>query len=279
MKRKWMTVLAVVLMVCLAASVAAFTACGGSSGVNVGEEQPLDDPLATPSDFTVSENGDYSFSAVENANYYYLTIYRADDATLTSDYLKMLKIDTVSGKTTYSGNIVDDLGFTDPGYYSIQLVAYPVRGSSSDHSYRALATYGKTGTIAKPVVTEKKEVVNQNPFGGTSTSITGGIAYDNNYGNSAPLVIALDNKEELEGGKLRVEVFSDEAMTKSVMSEDIVITCANDEVVTKTLISKDETSTFYMRLTGIGDGEYTTPAMTESVTWSGTIYTLSKITY
>lgn len=269
-----------ILLAALIMGLASFCGCdGGSGGVNVGEEETLENPLSTPEDFTVSASGDYSFSAVENADYYYLTIYRADDATPQSDYLKLQKINSSSGQSSYSGNIQSDLGFTDPGFYSVQLVAYPVRGSDYDHSYRSLATYGKEGTIEAPVVTPYKEEEVSTPFGGTQLQKSGGIAYDNNYGDNAPLVIALDNKEKLEGGKLRVEVFSDQEMKNNVMTEDVVVSCTQDEVITKTLIAKDETSTFYVRLTALGDGTYTTPVQTESVQWSGTFYTLSKITY
>ena len=268
------------LLASLVLGLAAFCGCdGGSGGVNVGKEEELENPLEAPGDFTVAENGDYSFDAVENADYYYLTIYRADDATPQSDYIKLQKIDTVSGQTSYSGNIAEDLGFTDPGFYSVQAVAYPVRGSSFDHSYRSLATYGKAGVIETPSVTPYKEEEVSTPFGGAQMQKSGGIAYDNNYGDNAPLVIALDNKEKLEGGKLRVEVFADESLTENIMTEEMAVSCTQADVITKTLISKDETSTFYVRLTALGDGTYITPAQTESVVWSGTFYTLSKITY
>lgn len=264
--------------VCCFGTALTFAACGQTDNVNVGREEELENPLATPTNFSLTEDGSYSFDGVENANYYYLTIYRAEDATPDSDYLKLQKIANVSGKSTYSGNIVTDLSFTDPGYYSVQVVAYPVTGSDYDHSYRAFATYGKEGTIEQPQVQEYKEEIVQMPFG-EQKNVSGGIAYDNNYGDNAPIVIALSNKDALNGAKLKVEVFSDEALKNNVMTEELVISCTQKEVVTKTLIKKDETTKFYVRLTALGDGTYVTPAMTEPVLWSGTFYTLSKITY
>lgn len=277
--KHWLqTVVVGLLTVCFVGASLAAAGCTPGTSVNVGQEETLDNPIATPTNFSVAEDGSYSFDAVENANYYYLAIYRAEDATPDSDYLKLEKINAVSGKNSYSGNIVTDFSFTDPGYYSVQLVAYPVMGSAYDHSYRAFATYSKEGTIEAPAVEEYKEETVETPFG-TQLSVSGGIAYDNNYGDNAPLVIALKNKDALNGGKLKVEVFTDAALTNNVLTEEVVITCMQQEIITKTLIAKNESSTFFVRLTGIGDGIYVTPVKTEPVLWSGTFYTISKVTY
>lgn len=280
MNKKFLkNVLTGVSVLCMLFGSLAFASCEKKESVNVGKEEQLENPLDTPDGFTVSADGEYTFNAVENANYYYLTIYRAEDATPDSDYLVLTKINSSSGKTSYGGNITTDIGFTDPGFYSVQVVAYPVTGSSYDHSYRAFATYGKEGTLETPKITPYKEETQTNSSGQQQLVRSGGIAYDNNYGDEAPLVIALDNKDALNGCLLRIEVFSDAAMTSSVMKEELPVTCKTADVITKTLIPKKEDVTYYVRVTALGDGKYLTPAATESATWEGTFYTLSKITY
>ena len=94
--------------------------------------------LDAPADFTLSKNGDYSFTGVANADYY-LVYFCAPDATGT-------------GGETYSGNI-DDLVQYGYGEYLVKVFAFPsLNDSAHSMSPAATATYSFSGAQDAPVV-------------------------------------------------------------------------------------------------------------------------------
>ena len=129
---------------------ASSTSAGGSAT----ESQSTAAKLDAPADFTLSENGDYSFTGVANADYY-LVYFCAPDATGDSDpfLFSSNSIDaTGTGGETYSGNI-DDLVQYGYGEYLVKVFAFPsLNDSAHAMSTAATATYSFSGAQDAPVV-------------------------------------------------------------------------------------------------------------------------------
>ena len=118
------------------------------------ESQNAAAKLDTPADFTLSENGDYSFTGVANADYY-LVYFCAPDATSDSDpfLFSSNSIDaTGTGGETYSGSI-DDLVQYGYGEYLVKVFAFPsLNDASHAMSTAATATYSFSGAQDAPVI-------------------------------------------------------------------------------------------------------------------------------
>lgn len=108
-------------------------------------------PLDTPGDFTVDDDGNYSFSGVENADYY--LIYMYDENTDSDSYTYMSSSIEEDGSGTYTGNLSD---FTQYAYsdYRIEVLAYPsVTDDEHDTSEAATAEIHATGEVSDPEFT------------------------------------------------------------------------------------------------------------------------------
>ncbi|EDM97791.1 hypothetical protein BACCAP_04266 [Pseudoflavonifractor capillosus ATCC 29799] len=118
------------------------------------ESQSTAAKLDTPADFTLSENGDYSFTGVANADYY-LVYFCAPDATGDSDpflFSSNSIAATGTGGETYSGNI-DDLVQYGYGEYLVKVFAFPsLNDSAHAMSTAATASYSFSGAQDAPVV-------------------------------------------------------------------------------------------------------------------------------
>ena len=118
------------------------------------ESQNAAAKLDTPADFTLSENGDYSFTGVANADYY-LVYFCAPDATGDSDpflFSSNSIAATGTGGETYSGNI-DDLVQYGYGEYLVKVFAFPsLNDSAHAMSTAATATYSFSGAQDAPVI-------------------------------------------------------------------------------------------------------------------------------
>ncbi|MEQ2442503.1 hypothetical protein WMO64_03365 [Pseudoflavonifractor sp. CLA-AP-H29] len=129
---------------------ASSTSAGGSAT----ESQSTAAKLDAPADFTLSENGDYSFTGVANADYY-LVYFCAPDATGDSDpflFSSNSIAATGTGGETYSGNI-DDLVQYGYGEYLVKVFAFPsLNDSAHAMSTAATATYSFSGAQDAPVV-------------------------------------------------------------------------------------------------------------------------------
>lgn len=110
--------------------------------------------LDTPGDFTLDENGNYSFAGVENADYYLLYFCAPDaindgDAFLySSDALKA----TDDDGEIYEGN-VDDLLQYGYGEYLVKVFAFPnVNDSEHEVSAAATTSFSCSGNQDAPVI-------------------------------------------------------------------------------------------------------------------------------
>ena len=106
--------------------------------------------LATPTDFTVDENGSYSFTGVEDAEYYQLYFC---DPTATGDddsYIYTSGPINANSSNTYSGNCADEFSYAF-GSYLAKVYAFPDL-TDKDHSMSkpATAEYSYSGNQSAP---------------------------------------------------------------------------------------------------------------------------------
>ena len=110
--------------------------------------------LDAPGSFTLSENGDYSFTGVAGADYY-LVYFCAPDATGDSDAF-LFSSDSIpaagEGGEVYEGN-VDDLVRYGYGEYLVKVFAFHnLNDSTHAMSTAATATYSFSGAQDAPVI-------------------------------------------------------------------------------------------------------------------------------
>lgn len=117
-------------------------------------EEGSGNELDAPGDFTLDEDGNYSFTGVENADYYLMYFCEPDavddgDAFLFSSNT----LDAVGdGGETYTGN-VDDLLQYGYGEYLVKVFAFPnVNDSEHTMSTAATATFVCSGAQDAPVI-------------------------------------------------------------------------------------------------------------------------------
>ena len=99
--------------------------------------------LLAPGNFTVNEDGSYSFDAVENAQYYYIYVYAngtTKDATAQSEKI------TEDGSGTYTGNLSDFANLTYQDW-TVRVVAYPDADGEKKPSPASSVTYTKAGEV------------------------------------------------------------------------------------------------------------------------------------
>lgn len=106
--------------------------------------------LATPTDFTVDENGSYSFTGVEDAEYYLLYFC---DPTATGDddsYIYTSGPINANSSNTYSGSCADEFSYAF-GSYLAKVYAFPDL-TDKDHSMSkpAIAEYSYSGNQSAP---------------------------------------------------------------------------------------------------------------------------------
>lgn len=125
-----------------------------TSGKNSDSKESDADKLATPTDFTLDADGNYSFTGVENADYY--LIYFCDtEATGDSDaflYSSDSIAATGEGGESYTGNINDILKY-GYGEYLVKVYAFPSM-NDTEHSLSSAATasFVSTGAQDAPVI-------------------------------------------------------------------------------------------------------------------------------
>ena len=103
--------------------------------------------LDTPSSFSISEDGTYSFSGVDNASAYIMYAYASSDSE-NAAYTKTIEAD---GSSTYTGNMSDLFSFAYDAY-TIELVAYASRTSSYSDSDGVQVSYTVTGELSAPQI-------------------------------------------------------------------------------------------------------------------------------
>ena len=100
--------------------------------------------LAAPANFTVDENGNYSFDGVENAQYYYVYVY--SDATGVEAVAQSEQIPE-NGSASYSGSLSDFANLTYQTW-NVRVVAYPdYENSDYTASPEAKCDYAVSGAV------------------------------------------------------------------------------------------------------------------------------------
>lgn len=106
-------------------------------------------PLGTPANWTVAEDGSYSFSSVENAGYYIIYLYDKQSGSSSFAYMSA-NIDE-DGSATHSGMLSDLFDYAY-GLYDAQCIAYPALGlSDMKKSEPAACDFSRIGEVSEPV--------------------------------------------------------------------------------------------------------------------------------
>ena len=101
------------------------------AGSGSSEAPAAADPLPTPTDFVMGEDGTYSFAGVEGADYYLLYFCAPDTADGDSSFLYSSEpIPSDHGAGTYAGSYLDILQAAY-GEYLARIVAFPAIGDNS----------------------------------------------------------------------------------------------------------------------------------------------------
>lgn len=136
--------------------VAEVTSLWAASQKNEIEENDTDagNRLESPGNFVLSEDGSYSFTGVENAEYY-LMYFCAEEAVNDGDAF-IYSSDTIdatgNGGETYSGNISDLLQY-GYGKYLVKVFAFPsVNDSEYSMSAAATARFTCSGAQDAPII-------------------------------------------------------------------------------------------------------------------------------
>lgn len=198
------------------------------------DEDSTKTALSAPESFTVDTDGSYSFSAVENADYYIVYMYDANSED--EEYLYISSNIEDDGSSSYSGTLTE-LGYAY-GDYRVEVIAYPEVG---DETYRksdaSSVEFVCSGEVADPEVSFLWD-----GFEGTFT-------------------IQLSN-------------FSDYSASAYPDLLTVTLTNESDssDVVTVTIEDMDpEDDTWYTSTTEVTEG--TTYAVTASVEWDEVIVT------
>lgn len=109
-----------------------------------------DDPLAlaTPTDFTIDENGNFSFTGVENADHYVITAY--DNLSDNAEYLFISDAIPVNDSNSYSGALTDFFTFAY-GDFRMEVTAYPALTDREHHQSKGTdCEYLVSGAVDEP---------------------------------------------------------------------------------------------------------------------------------
>lgn len=118
---------------------------------NSGEPATTATPLAAPTDFSMSEDGTYTFTGVEGADYYLLYFCAPDTAEGDDSFLySSSPIPADNGAGTYTGSYLDVLQAAY-GEYLARIVAFPEsRDASHSMSAPAAAPFTAVGEQSAP---------------------------------------------------------------------------------------------------------------------------------
>ena len=118
------------------------TAAKNASGADVASS--LDpNALLAPGNFTVDEDGSYSFDGVENAQYYYIYVY---SNSTTKDAAAQSEKIVEDGSGTYTGSLSDFANLTYQDW-TVRVVAYPDANGELKASPASSVTYTKSGAV------------------------------------------------------------------------------------------------------------------------------------
>lgn len=118
------------------------TAAKNASGADVASSLNPNALLA-PGNFTVDEDGSYSFDGVENAQYYYIYVY---SNSTTKDAAAQSEKIVEDGSGTYTGSLSDFANLTYQDW-TVRVVAYPDANGELKASPASSVTYTKSGAV------------------------------------------------------------------------------------------------------------------------------------
>lgn len=110
--------------------------------------------LAAPTDYQVAEDGSYSFQGVENADYYVIYFYNADNTDENADFLYSSEAiqDTGTAGQSYSGKLSDIMKYAY-GSYKTTVVAFPkLEDTDLAQSEPAEADFVVSGEVEDPEI-------------------------------------------------------------------------------------------------------------------------------
>lgn len=124
---------------------------GASTGENAAKKSAVPS-LEAPSDFELNENGDFSFGAVENADYYLIYMCDSEAVNDEDDFIYSSDAIADSGAESYSGNLNDILNYAY-GEYLVKVLAFPsLDDAEHTSSPAAVASYSVTGAMDDPQI-------------------------------------------------------------------------------------------------------------------------------
>ena len=128
------------------------SSASSSSSSSEAEETSSAIQLDTPAEFTVGEDGSYSFSAVENASQYLIYFCETTATEDGDDYLYSSSSISDTGADSYSGYLSDEIQAAY-GAYLVKVFALPeLTDTTYSMSGAAVCEYTLTGTQSDPEI-------------------------------------------------------------------------------------------------------------------------------
>lgn len=161
--------------------------------------------LATPGNWSVADDGSYSFDAVDGAGYYIVYLYDTQSEDTSFAYMSQ-NIDE-DGSGSYSGKLADLFDYCY-GLYDAEIVAYPAVGVK-DVKKSAASTCGFSviGEVPAPQVaylwdcftgTLGMELINIEDYGASSFPTSMEVTFTNQADSSDVITMSLENLSVLE---------------------------------------------------------------------------------
>ena len=194
------------------------------------EESSSKTALDAPADFVMNEDGTYSFSAVENADYYVVYLYDTN-AGEDASYAYMGSNIEEDGSGSYSGSILEEAA---PAYgvYRAEAVAYPsVTSDEYRKSESSTAELTVSGEVSEPELAYLWDC-----FAGT---VTVQIANSSDYSSTAQfteMTITLTGEDASDVLSVTVTDGADEATIEGV-STDVTYTISAQASWDETIVT------------------------------------------
>lgn len=169
-----------------------------------GEESPeVDDgkiALDSPANWSVDENGNYTFDGVDGANYYIIYLYDSQDES--GSYAFMSSNLNEDGSGTYTGALSDLFDYCY-GLYDAEVVAYPVVGAT-DYKYSepAVCSFSVTGEVPEASVgylwdcftgTLSVELLNIEEYSASAYPTLVSVTFTNQADSSDSVTLSFEN--------------------------------------------------------------------------------------
>ena len=215
------------------------TSTSSSSSESTSEETAEADDgkttLASPANWTVSEDGSYSFDAVDGADYYIIYLY--DTASESTSFAYMSSNIEEDGSGTYSGALSDLFDYCF-GLYNAEVIAYPAVG---DDEYKKSAAsecdFTVTGEVIEPEIaylwdcftgTLGVELINFESYQASAFPTLVEVTFTNEADSSDVITLSFENisiEDDVYGASTQeVTVDATYSISASVTWDDSVVT-------------------------------------------------------